>query len=206
MRCTQAHQQREQRGGLGQLHQPKQINLEKWKVADDVSFEYKLSGLQLNTISFIWSCLCLRWMICVKYSQAFLWTVAKAQPDLHKSTEQWPVLFCRYTHWVPPWLAPPDKPLCLTWAGATEFIIFLRLSRSGCLINDTTNNICHAVTSVSSSRLAQLRAALCRLPSQIRTPLEKLFTHLSSPQAPLHFVCPPKDPSGGHYNLFQSEK
>lgn len=98
------------------------------------------------------------------------------------------------------------QPLCFSWAGATESIIFLQLSHCSCLINDTTNNICHAVTSVSSSQLAQLGAALCRLPPQIRTPLEKLFTHLSSPQAPLHFVCPPKDPNGGHYNLFQSEK
>lgn len=93
-----------------------------------------------------------------------------------------------------PSLTRSRQPSCLSWAGATESIILLQLCCCGCLINDTTNNNCHAVTSVSSSRLAQPGAALCRLPPQIRTPLEKLFTHLSSPQAPLHFVCPPKDP------------
>ncbi len=139
-----------------------------------------------------------------------LWTMAKTPPDLHESTEQHPLLLILslffHMDTMSPSLTRSWQPSCLSWAGATESIILLQLCRCGCLINDTTNNNCHAVTSVSSSQLAQPGAGLCRLPPQIRTPLEKLFTHLSSPQAPLHFVCPPKDPMEDILTFFQSEK
>lgn len=137
-------------------------------------------------------------MTSVKYSQP----ISELWPGPHliymkvqnNTTDSSSLLFFPHMDTSSPSLPPSWQPSCLSWAGAAESIILLQLCRCGCLINDTTNNNCHAVTSVSSSQLAQPGAALCRLPPQIRTPLEKLFTHLSSPQAPLHFVCPPKDP------------
>lgn len=106
--------------------------------------------------------------------------------------------------WAPPWpasdslrvlagLEPPNPSSFSNSAGAAVW------SMIPLIITATLS------PHLSSSQLAQPGAALCRLPLQIRTPLVKLFTHLSSPQAPLHFVCPLKDPIEGKITFFFSK-
>lgn len=102
-------------------------------------------------------------------------------------------LYSSWTRWAPPRLAP-DSLRVLAGLEPPNPSSF---SKSvGAAVWSMIPLIITAMLSphLSSSQLAQPGAALCRLPLRIRTPLEKLFTHLSSPQAPLHFVCPLKDP------------
>ena len=70
---------------------------------------------------------------------------------------------------------------------------------------DNANNNLHTVTSVSPAQPAQPEATLYRLPSLIRTPLKRVFTH-TLPQGLSHFVCLSKDPVESTVTFWSSWK
>ncbi len=154
------------------------------------SMKYMSSLLRLKTNSFTWIMLLSEMDVFCQIQPSHVRIKTKTCLIFMKTQNNTP----QFSFFHMNTLSPSWQPSCLSWVEATESIILLQLCCCGCLINDTTNNNCHAVTSVSSPHLAQLGAALCRLPPQIRTPLEKLFTHLSPLRLPFTLFAHQKTP------------